>query len=258
MVANPYLPTSRRAFTLIELLVVIAIIAILAAILFPVFAQAREKARQSSCLSNMKQIGLANLQYTQDYDETLQLRSSSGTNWMVILNPYTKSSGVFTCPSDANADITTPIQANGYWPSGQPRFRTSYVYNRNLAPGATNAMVGLGIAEITNTASTVLATDGGGAPDPNKKPQDWAVEPVAWLLDDANDTYVKTQSTTFGGSGDINSDHYSGPLARHQGSTNVIWVDGHAKSQRVESFYNANAVSPCLQPNQNTSPCILK
>ena len=109
---------SRQAFTLIELLVVIAIIAILAAILFPVFAQAREKARQTSCLSNLKQIGTALLMYVQDYDETLPLGSymdptnTSPTPWMNIVDPYvkggyptkaadsgTKTYGIYACPS---------------------------------------------------------------------------------------------------------------------------------------------------------------
>ncbi len=78
----------RRGFTLIELLVVIAIIAILAAILFPVFAKAREKARQSSCLSNMKQIVLGTMQYAQDYDERLPMRwlatDSAGTGYPTL------------------------------------------------------------------------------------------------------------------------------------------------------------------------------
>ena len=77
--ANPGTRASRRGFTLIELLVVIAIIAILAAILFPVFAQAREKARQTQCLSNMKQIGVGLMMYAQDYDETLPIQPLDGT-----------------------------------------------------------------------------------------------------------------------------------------------------------------------------------
>src|SRR5687768_16656834 len=98
-------PQRRLGFTLIELLVVIAIIAILAAILFPVFAQAREKARQTSCLSNMKQLGLAFLSYTQDYDEmairTFYGPSPSNTrcSWPVFTQPYIKNYDIFRCPS---------------------------------------------------------------------------------------------------------------------------------------------------------------
>jgi prepilin-type N-terminal cleavage/methylation domain-containing protein/prepilin-type processing-associated H-X9-DG protein len=101
--------SKRNAFTLIELLVVIAIIAILAAILFPVFAQVREKARATACLSNVKQIGLAFLQYNQDYDEyTLNVsKAKTGAgldglpyvhSWYMLLDPYTKSQAMFLCP----------------------------------------------------------------------------------------------------------------------------------------------------------------
>jgi prepilin-type N-terminal cleavage/methylation domain-containing protein/prepilin-type processing-associated H-X9-DG protein len=100
----------RRGFTLIELLVVIAIIAILAAILFPVFARAREKARQTSCLSNVKQIGLGLLMYAQDYDERLPGTYQKETaadwpllKWSTLMAPYVKNSQIFTCPSYDNA-----------------------------------------------------------------------------------------------------------------------------------------------------------
>lgn len=107
-------PRTRRGFTLIELLVVIAIIAILAAILFPVFAKAREKARQSSCLSNTKQLVLGCLQYAQDYDEAFpKHRCNSGTNiagpcYFMEIFPYLKSSQILKCPSSSYAAYGNP------------------------------------------------------------------------------------------------------------------------------------------------------
>jgi prepilin-type N-terminal cleavage/methylation domain-containing protein/prepilin-type processing-associated H-X9-DG protein len=110
-------PVANRGFTLIELLVVIAIIAILAAILFPVFAQARDKARGISCLSNNKQVGLAFMMYAQDYDETFPMSrvaltpNDTGTRthpWPVLIHPYVKNIAVMKCPSDI-----TPADMNG-------------------------------------------------------------------------------------------------------------------------------------------------
>src|SRR5579862_5491499 len=122
--------TVRRngAFTLIELLVVIAIIAILAAILFPVFAQAREKARAISCLSNVKQSGLALYMYVQDYDETTP-KLGSGTEWWTQLYPYVKNTGVFMCPdrTDGGPD-TELIGGNGGTPITVPHL-VGYGYN---------------------------------------------------------------------------------------------------------------------------------
>ena len=104
-------PAVKRGFTLIELLVVIAIIALLAAILFPVFARARENARKSSCLNNMKQIGIGLMQYTQDFDEMLPGRymSTEGWSWRRVTLPYVKSIQLYGCPSNtartANARV---------------------------------------------------------------------------------------------------------------------------------------------------------
>src|ERR1043166_5863798 len=96
----------ERGFTLIELLVAIAIIAILAAILFPVFAQAREKARAISCLSNMKQLGTSLAMYATDYDGSLMQTSyehpTLKIHWSYIVQPYVKNQQIFVCPSDSN------------------------------------------------------------------------------------------------------------------------------------------------------------
>ncbi len=124
------MPTRTRAFTLIELLVVIAIIAILAAILFPVFAQARAKARGIACLSNVRQIGLGYAQYTQDYDETTPTVSYAPQNnigidgvkpyrnwWYVVVTPYIKSQNLFLCPdrSDSFTKTSDPIGCYDNW-----------------------------------------------------------------------------------------------------------------------------------------------
>src|SRR6476659_10017617 len=108
----------RRGFTLIELLVVIAIIAILAAILFPVFAQAREAARKTSCINNCKQMGTGLMMYAQDYDENLPgsafnaadptFAAWSYTFWVPRIDPYVKNGGIYRCPSTAGGFLAGP------------------------------------------------------------------------------------------------------------------------------------------------------
>ena len=186
---------TRRAFTLIELLVVIAIIAILAAILFPVFAQAREKARQTACLSNTKQIGTAMMMYIQDYDElypraqycmmpslvpgapatsntTCTFASNSAGQvtgggqlmnhfkWYAWLQPYTKNIQIFFCPSRKTDDVT--------WNRGA-QIANAYALNLSVtgfsAPSSVNALrtnpsfMGGSIAGIARPAELMLTTE---------------------------------------------------------------------------------------------------
>jgi prepilin-type N-terminal cleavage/methylation domain-containing protein len=142
--------SQKRGFTLIELLVVIAIIAILAAILFPVFAQAREKARMASCLSNLKQMGTAVAMYTQDFDETLPGWSFTNTiptmvtmpenkaySWgmaFFMFQPYIKNYQVYSCPSATDNIVGPPLPVNPTY----PRFNLSYGYSEYLYNADSN------------------------------------------------------------------------------------------------------------------------
>ena len=159
----------RSGFTLIELLVVIAIIAILAAILFPVFAKVREKARQTSCLSNQKQIGLAILQYIQDNDESFMSTNNgcggwSGCNWGdppysmpdgtpatwdIQIQPYAKSTQILACPDDPN----TPVALNSYGKVERSYAMTTQLEDYNSTNhGATLAVVG-------NASGTIMLVE---------------------------------------------------------------------------------------------------
>lgn len=232
------------AFTLIELLVVIAIIAILAAILFPVFGRARENARRSSCQSNLKQIMLAEMQYTQDNDERFATThinvSGSSANHFQMIDPYVKGGQVFLCPSDAVKD--KPNWGSDLAPGYSKVFPVSY--GVNVQVNSTQALDGPGIllSKMVSPATTVILVDGisqlDPATSPSADPLEWKDKPVAWLLDDR-------------ASVNLNSSGRGGPLARHLETTNVAFADGHVKALRIEKFYYAN--SPWLKPDTGGS-----
>jgi len=134
----------KRGFTLIELLVVIAIIAILAAILFPVFARAREKARQTSCLNNGKQLCLAFQMYAQDYDETLPnyWYGASVGYWCVVIHPYIKNEQIFVCPSRPELKYGPGSTGGGGWGINYPAIGGAYVSLASIARPAETVLIG--------------------------------------------------------------------------------------------------------------------
>src|SRR6187402_3046897 len=156
----------RIGFTLIELLVVIAIIAILAAILFPVFAQVREKVRQTSCASNQKQIGLAFLQYVQDNDERFPSETDGGTPWAnppyntpggvpatwdIVIQPYMKSENILKCPDDPNSPVST-------LPGIGSNIERSYTVFTQLLDYMRSSS-GASLAQISLPSQTALASE---------------------------------------------------------------------------------------------------
>jgi prepilin-type N-terminal cleavage/methylation domain-containing protein/prepilin-type processing-associated H-X9-DG protein len=235
----------RTAFTLIELLVVIAIIAILAAILFPVFAQVREKARQTSCTSNMKQISLAVQQYTQDWDEHLTpseicdlpgspiggCNTNHAVLWPQILQPYIKSRGVFQCPDDSDhTSVSTWAATNPFSGFAKP-FHTSYIANWLVMYNSPT------LAQIQSPASTVLMADGSVQASTTAP---WVTninKPTAWNLIDPVD---------YGWAASANLD-WAAPSARHNGLAVVIFADCHVKAMRLDKWYYHN--SPWFDPN---------
>jgi prepilin-type N-terminal cleavage/methylation domain-containing protein/prepilin-type processing-associated H-X9-DG protein len=216
--------SKRNAFTLIELLVVIAIIAILAAILFPVFARARENARRASCMSNLKQIGLGIMQYTQDYDEKLpqpavcgpELLESGGLSgnsscgspapgnyyhlWWHEIYSYVNNTQVFVCPS------TTATWSGGYAP-------TSYIYGMNTY------VAGLSLASIPQVAITPMIGDTSYyLMDPDHD--------CSWHHDSTVNSWCVTES----------GDNADPPVARHLDTFNLLFADGHAKSEKLNNW----------------------
>ncbi len=248
----------NAAFTLIELLVVIAIIAILAAILFPVFAQAREKARQTSCLSNTKQIGLALQMYTEDYDEHVCQNNDGNwfekpvgsgffylNTWMSLLEPYIKNYNIWVCPSASQATglyAAYDYSPSSPWTSGPNTgsLASSYVlnnyYNYDARYGGIFQDSPISLAKIDSPTDLIFCADGGQSPltawDPEQIVTQWA----GLTLDNpTNPTYAYavgqyTQGAIFG---------------RHMGGANNVFFDGHAKWMKltriISSKFDASA-----------------
>jgi prepilin-type N-terminal cleavage/methylation domain-containing protein/prepilin-type processing-associated H-X9-DG protein len=207
----------KNGFTLIELLVVIAIIAILAAILFPVFAKAREKARQSSCLSNCRQWGTAVMSYAQDYDEIVPASyiaypgaSPAFALWYNLLQPYIKNTQISKCPSSNGPAY------NGNW------FGTDYGYNSTLSPDN----VGVALATIVYPAETLVMGD-----------CDWTRSPTDYSNSNSwNMAYGFHQSRFI--------------PQRHNDGANMVFADGHAKFHKID----LNPTSAFIGPVKYTVP----
>lgn len=211
---------TRSAFTLIELLVVIAIIAILAAILFPVFARARENARRSSCQSNLKQIGLGILQYTQDYDEKYPAArignfSINGTNnaeapWQATIQPYIKSIQLFKCPSNtSNAKLsytnngtgdTIPVSYASVGADNQTPTLWGGKTVLGFNPYSSSFTSPTSLAEVASSSQTIMVAE--KAADANQDPEFW---PYA--------------------------EHFH--FQNHLGTTNFLFADGHIKAMKL-------------------------
>ena len=220
----------KRGFTLIELLVVIAIIAILAAILFPVFAQARAKARGVSCLSNTKQLGLSYNMYVQDFDETGPNGRNGGWEWYTELQPYIKNISLLYCPdrtdgsphtqgSGTNGRSSGPYQLSHYvgygynW--GPIGWRGGGLLGRQHPDPATGgtALDGVALAAVSFPAGTFAFGDTYDTPR------------MTVGIGFAADTWTGTSNATL----------------RHQTQFNYVFVDGHSKATKVRAGFMSGA-----------------
>jgi prepilin-type N-terminal cleavage/methylation domain-containing protein/prepilin-type processing-associated H-X9-DG protein len=234
------MPHRCRGFTLIELLVVIAIIAILAAILFPVFAKAREKARQTACLSNNRQLGTAVMMYAQDYDETYPpsylynngINGSAGRSHITVMTlPYIKNEQIWVCPSDADPTPLPQIPEDIMLPV------SSYVPNEAVIPrdkfsrtqGYPRPYSVVTMAEVDAPANTIAIVEQEENEDPYGCCHPWH----------PRKPYANTQPLTHATLQEIN-DQIDVRIVnmddvRHNDGTNYGFCDGHSKWLKLQA-----------------------
>ena len=225
--------TAKAAFTLIELLVVIAIIAVLAAILFPVFAQAREKARQVSCMSNLRQIGLALMQYVQDNDETLtpndqrdSVTDAPVANWVDLLYPYAKNTGVFLCTSASEGEYGRSFAM----PTLSYTYAINNVYYGDPAENLFGASgTSITIAQLEDVAGTIFAGDAGGG---NSYGPKWRYQMLGI------DRIPDSNPPAFG---EASQGRF---VARHNRGLNMTFFDGHTKWMNVDQLLTPSSTKP--------------
>ena len=240
----------RNGFTLIELLVVIAIIAIIAAILFPVFAQARERARQVACLSNARQLATALYIYSQDYDENIvpaSLRPADNSLpliWSQIVQPYVKNEGIFLCPS------ASPRQYPADWNTrnfGTLGYNESTAVDQRLNPPVPEGLPSsMALPEMDEPARCVLMADTPGGPLADKyrgyvfNPRNGPVNPGDIRLSTPLAADVDLVRSLGVG---LSANQLKPVFCRHfatgsgQGTASLVFADGHAKT------YSANSIN---------------